>query len=1288
MGKEMENGSLLDWLSDFLPDSAAETPPLASPPPVLTTVPPRFTSPPKAPAPAPLTPAQASSPPAQTPERPSSPTSDPIFIAPVPLHSASSSPAQTPEALPATSTLAPPPEPESLVSPELAQASPILAPAPKEELPPAQAPEAPSAPPNQPKVVSAELVFLVQDSLGVKTTEFYDRFKKSTEIVPDTKTLEMDPDAKRPEIGPGTIFPPAFPGTDISPRLPAVPLGRQVSTPPISTPRTSQTTEEEAKYFFMAHNLDLSGELQKMSQSTNPLLMIRDEGDVNASRSLDKVTKDVEKSLKAMKIFEHDFINKKIVFIENVGRNHWEVFVKELGEEKAKHIKIAGDGKCGLTSAIVASRNLTDRNLNKNPNKEKYLDRLIIPHNQSNRGLTVDIGAIQDSNFEPLTRNAGLNDKIKKLAVEDHEVDPSNWLTNDQTGGILEIIENQVGSGNFEKIDTLTINEAISIEKKIHSLILSREESVNFASCPVNQQIIEGRSKSAYGDFSSIFPEDQDDQIFLFNDPEYVKNITKIVKKYLDDLKDLDDLNEPNQAVNTERKEKVQDFIKSALASRNFTPEQKKSLKEGEKIETYSQEFLGLQVSIDQQFNADIEEALRRSLFIRETIDKIDDQISFLSGETVDPAKINFNFLKFDSEQKKEDSELDPKQKKEDLQKKEDFFSDKEGLDKWKRFINVCFDKLPNIKKELNKESYNELVKHLRQSISQANEYLTTQERIDFKTAFKRKFKQELSLPSQPKEDSESLDKKNPKTELAKYFYSELEGKEDEFIKMRREAFKSKEALSFRGKIDCLIEKITADSDGDFKKLKLTADSDGDFKKLKPYFLKRGGAEEKRVVDEIEPKLLDILTPDEFKEKPRDVYNGWGEKIEIRTDLKGETRLFLKDQTGYLEVESIMVEGEDKLKEIMQNNKHDLIAREVVHFFRTQEKSVNIKFIGGEEKTLEQQDKKFIKADEAGNFKDFAEPDDDSKEKSELEMLKKDIEEGTGRVDDSKASKPSKLMTTPAKNPSEMKEEAQKIMNHIKERFDQLEVLLRDNIDENSDVKGMVRAYQQNVFPAAQDQQQPKTKTKLIIVIPGDENGRIGLGTGLAVGQWKEWAKQAGYQEKYGEIHHEKMIDLIKTRVERLKEIDKLHGGGKRAGHLQFGNVGEGVTDFSAQFPIGKASLQDFVDIYGAENAKEKLGVSGVAGEVTNIENFNVIHVWGANAKNWNEGDQERIGGGGQASAMGTQKEGVFGIVTTPIEGFKDMEAEKCKTYGGTKKAVSDTVAKSADGVVRVGGGR
>ena len=44
-------------------------------------------------------------------------------------------------------------------------------------------------------------------------------------------------------------------------------------------------------------------------------------------------------------------------------------------------------------------------------------------------------------------------------------------------------------------------------------------------------------------------------------------------------------------------------------------------------------------------------------------------------------------------------------------------------------------------------------------------------------------------------------------------------------------------------------------------------------------------------------------------------------------------------------------------------------------------------------------------------------------------------------------------------------------------------------------------------------------------------------------------------------------------------------------------------------------------------------------------------HVWGANASNWNLPAGQRIFGGGMASAMGVQKEGVWGIVTTPIFG-------------------------------------
>ena len=41
--------------------------------------------------------------------------------------------------------------------------------------------------------------------------------------------------------------------------------------------------------------------------------------------------------------------------------------------------------------------------------------------------------------------------------------------------------------------------------------------------------------------------------------------------------------------------------------------------------------------------------------------------------------------------------------------------------------------------------------------------------------------------------------------------------------------------------------------------------------------------------------------------------------------------------------------------------------------------------------------------------------------------------------------------------------------------------------------------------------------------------------------------------------------------------------------------------------------------------------------------------VWGANVTNWNLDIGKTIGGGGQASDMGTQTKGIFGIVTTPL---------------------------------------
>ena len=43
--------------------------------------------------------------------------------------------------------------------------------------------------------------------------------------------------------------------------------------------------------------------------------------------------------------------------------------------------------------------------------------------------------------------------------------------------------------------------------------------------------------------------------------------------------------------------------------------------------------------------------------------------------------------------------------------------------------------------------------------------------------------------------------------------------------------------------------------------------------------------------------------------------------------------------------------------------------------------------------------------------------------------------------------------------------------------------------------------------------------------------------------------------------------------------------------------------------------------------------------------------VWGANVENVQGAPGERIPGGGQALAMATHGEGVFGIVTTPVAG-------------------------------------
>ena len=64
-----------------------------------------------------------------------------------------------------------------------------------------------------------------------------------------------------------------------------------------------------------------------------------------------------------------------------------------------------------------------------------------------------------------------------------------------------------------------------------------------------------------------------------------------------------------------------------------------------------------------------------------------------------------------------------------------------------------------------------------------------------------------------------------------------------------------------------------------------------------------------------------------------------------------------------------------------------------------------------------------------------------------------------------------------------------------------------------------------------------------------------------------------------------------------------------------------------------------------AADFPQRVRFGAVSGAAASIEHF---QVWGANARNWQRPDGAKISGSGQAAAMGVQRPGVFGIITTP----------------------------------------
>ena len=97
------------------------------------------------------------------------------------------------------------------------------------------------------------------------------------------------------------------------------------------------------------------------------------------------------------------------------------------------------------------------------------------------------------------------------------------------------------------------------------------------------------------------------------------------------------------------------------------------------------------------------------------------------------------------------------------------------------------------------------------------------------------------------------------------------------------------------------------------------------------------------------------------------------------------------------------------------------------------------------------------------------------------------------------------------------------------------------------------------------------------------------------------------------------------------------------------GTAGLGIdwTDWT----LGEGSHARFLQAIDADLAQLaadfplRVSFDAVGGAAASAEHY---QVWGANARNWQLPDGATISGSGQAAAMGVQKPGVFGIVTTP----------------------------------------
>ena len=143
-----------------------------------------------------------------------------------------------------------------------------------------------------------------------------------------------------------------------------------------------------------------------------------------------KDTISAKDAMKTIEIFDFDknYLNKKIVFLQNTSGVHWEVVVKNEGDYRLNTIEVCGDGLCGLTSAILAMKEL---NIAPPSNSFDAIEGAL-SLNQNNQ-YTIS-QRDQPEKYKTFTNDDGLKLKIGRL-LRDTSV--NNWLESHE---IQEII--------------------------------------------------------------------------------------------------------------------------------------------------------------------------------------------------------------------------------------------------------------------------------------------------------------------------------------------------------------------------------------------------------------------------------------------------------------------------------------------------------------------------------------------------------------------------------------------------------------------------------------------------------------------------------------------------------------------------------------------------------------------------------------------------------------------------------------------------------------------------------